>query len=113
MSGAAACPWDPERMAMAASSPARARAIINILLQQGELTLGIMQATENSGMVEEWRRAAHGLAGVALNLGMDDLAQCCREDTESTATAQQRSELRARIHNELERIRIYKLTMEH
>lgn len=108
-----ACPWDPERLELAASSSTRMRAILDLLLKQGQRTLTIMQATEDDALVNEWRRAAHGLAGSALNLGMERLAHFCREDAASTATAAQRYALREGIRAELQRISTYKLTLEH
>ena len=101
------CPWDPERLELA-TTPERAGWILDLLLQQGEKTLAVMQDAAGDDAVQQWRRAAHGLAGSALNLGMDDLAALCREDEASTATQAQRDMLREGIRYELARIVAYK-----
>ena len=107
-----ACPWDPLRLELI-STPERAWLILDLLLQQGEKTLATMEASACDTQAEQWRRAAHGLAGSAANLGMERLAGCCLEDPVRTATEAQRSALREGIRSELARIAAYKHSLEH
>lgn len=107
------CPWDVERLESMGISDEHALAVIDMLLQQGQKTIAAMQLAPSDMQVQEWRRAAHGLAGSALNLGMQPLAAYCQQDVESTATEAQRHALCEAIRTELQRIAAYKQSLEH
>ena len=106
------CPWDPARLALIASTPEEERAIIAMLLTQGEQTLTSLNSLSDGHSQHEWQRAAHTLAGCAANLGMDTLLRHCRNAEALSLPSPDRMEFIAAIEQALQEIALYQPSSE-
>lgn len=71
-----------------------------------EAGLDVLKANCADSAAETWRKQAHALKGIALNLGAAQLGELCKKAQEShTTPEQEKTVLLGNIHAEYERVK--------
>lgn len=99
---------DETRFSLAAETPEETAEILQIFFMAATEKLATLHISRRESEREAWNAATHYLRGSAANLGMQALAQRCREaETAPIMSYSQASFLMQRIETELQRVRAH------
>ncbi|MDD5586596.1 MAG: Hpt domain-containing protein [Alphaproteobacteria bacterium] len=93
---------------MLGGDPAREKELFGIYMEASEECLTIMEANFAPENEENWRRQAHSLKGMSMNLGAEVLGKLCAEaQNNNTATPDEKKTMLTAIQDEYKRVKEY------
>lgn len=77
-----------------------------------DLSISVLQGSFGEDATETWRKEAHALKGISLNLGAMNLGELCKKaQDESNSSADSKGELLKDIKTEYEMVRLFLMNL--